>query len=58
MIHSFEKKSSGTVDIEADNDAVYYRFAGAAIASMLLSRYEKLKEHPGDTQLSEETTIL
>jgi len=38
---------------------VYYRFGGAAIANILHSRYEKLKQHcGGDQQLSEETTIL
>ena len=58
VIQSFEKKSSDPIDVEADDDVVYYRFGGAAIASMLHSRYDKLKEHPGDKQLSEETTIL
>jgi len=46
-------------DPVADSEDVHYHFGGAAIASMLHSRYEKLKQHSGDDkQLSEETNIL
>jgi len=52
-------KSSDNVDVVEDCEDVYYHFAGAAISSMLHSRYKKLKQHcDDDQQLSEETTIL
>ena len=59
VMQSFSKKSSGNAEVTEDSEDVFYRFGGAAIASMLHSRYEKLKQHCGDDQqLSEETTIL
>ena len=59
VMQSYATKVSGSVDVAGDRGDVYYQFRGAAIASMLHSRYEKLKQHCGDVrQLSEETTIL
>ena len=47
------------IQLQTDSEDVYYHFGGAVIASMLHSRYEKLKQHSGDDkQLSEETIIL
>ena len=37
---------------------MYCCFAGAAIASMLHARYDKLKQNAANEQLSQETTIL
>ena len=59
VMQKFKKLADVQKDPVADSEDVYYRFGGAAIASMLHSRYEKLKQHSGDDkQLSEETTIL
>ena len=59
VMQTFKKSADVQKDPVADSEDVYYRFGGAAIASMLHSKYEKLKQHSGDDkQLSEETTIL
>ena len=57
VIQSF-KKSSSKEDAVEDSEDVYYRFAGAAIASMLHARYDRLKQNAANEQLSQETTIL
>ena len=44
VIQSF-KNSSSKEDTVEDSEDVYYRFAGAAIASMLHARYDKLKQN-------------
>ena len=57
VIQSF-KKFSGKGDAVEDSEDVYYHFAGAAIACMLHTRYDKLKQNAANEQLSQETTIL
>ena len=58
-MQKFKKSADAQKDPIPDCEDVYYRFGGAAIASMLHNRYDKLKQHLGDDeQLSEETTIL
>ena len=41
-----------------DSEDVYYCFAGAAIASMLHVRYDKLKQNGDSKQLSHKIMIL
>ena len=54
----FFKKSFSKEDAVEDSEDVYYHFAGAAIASLLHARYDKLKQNAANEQLSQETTIL
>ena len=57
-MQTFKKSADVQKDPVADSEDVYYRFGGAVIASMLHSRYEKLKQHSGDDKQLSQAKLL
>ena len=56
MIERESEVSDTVTDVESDD--VYFRFGGAAIASMLHVRYDKIKTSQQKNQISKELTLL